>query len=168
LRGWARRDLKSLGDMPPKAHHDLLPLAQGWETLSDGDDAWISLRQTISARRFIDQRVAFAAGLMCRDVEDRAFLWQRVDNALGQKLADIGRWGAPEATILTGTETWRRRMCVVAVPQTAVTIAFGFTLQGHRGTVAAANLSFGVTDQPITALRTITAEVPDNLDLMAL
>jgi hypothetical protein len=168
-QGWAsvgqRKSAYDVGvvtDPGPRAAPALIIRAK--DGASGAADAWTAIRQCISARRYLDCRIAFAADMRCEDVEDCAFMWLRVDNALGQKLAYAGRWEAPENTILTGTADWVPRAVVVAVPPGAVTIEFGVTLNGG-GTLMAANLRFNATDLPVTALREIAAEEPYNLDL---
>ena len=126
--------------------------------------AWIAVRQQIATKRYRDRRVAFSVWLKGVEVGDKAFPWLRVDNALGQKTAYIGCWEAP-AFVVTGSTTWLERKLVVDVPAHSASIEFGVTLNGAAGAVFASRMAFGETAEPLTALRTITAEAPENLDL---
>lgn len=129
------------------------------------DYAWIAVRQVFSAKNHIGRRIMFAADISCSDVADCAFPWLRIDNRLGQKLEYIGHFELPESQILVGTKSWTRTTLVLDVPENAATIDIGFTINGMKGQARIANMSFGETKAPLTQLRVIEAENPQNLDL---
>lgn len=129
------------------------------------DYAWIAVRQVFAAKRHVGRRIAFSADISCQNVADCAFPWLRIDNRLGQKLEYIGHFELPESQILVGTKGWQRTTLVLDVPESAATIDIGFTINGMKGHARIANMSFSETDLPLTQLRVIEAEEPQNLDL---
>lgn len=132
------------------------------------DAYWITPMQTLSARQFRNRKVEFSATLRCVDLEDYAYLWFRVDNQRGQRIAYIGKLETDNADIFKGTQDWRTHAMVLPIPESAASISFGVTRYGLGGKLWIANMKFGISDKPITNDEFDLPPQPINLDLMTL
>jgi hypothetical protein len=106
-----------------------------------------TLMQSISASRYTDHRVRFAAVLRTTEVSDWAGLWLRVDTASGAH--DIDNM---HDRSLTQTTEWQPAWVVLDVPPEATSLHFGVLLSG-AGAVDLAQPRFEIVgaDVPVTA-----------------
>jgi hypothetical protein len=122
-----------------------------------GDDKrFASLVQTISAQRYLGQRIRFRAMIKTRDVNDWAGLWMQVQASNRTNAAFYNSSDQP----IKGTTRWQLRSVTLDVPADATTIAFG-VINAGRGQVWIDELSFEVVDQDVPVDRLPPASLPE-------
>jgi hypothetical protein len=92
-----------------------------------GEDGIVSLRQSFRPDSLRGKRIRLTAWGRTQDIENRAFIWLRVD---GKEIEDIlafdNMWDRP----LQGTSDWSRYEIVVDVAPQASSVIFGAYLMG--------------------------------------
>ncbi len=126
---------------------------------------WIATIQSFSATAYLEKNVEFAVDVRCEEIEDQAYLWFRINNHLGQKLAYIGNGEIPSDRLFRGSQGWQTRSLVLPVAPGAAEISFGITFYGRKGRLWAANHRFETTEKSATKVFRSLSESPQNLDL---
>lgn len=93
---------------------------------AQGDDKrWGTLMQSISAQRYVGQRVRFQAKVKARDVSIWAGLWMRVDIPGG-----TASFYNSQDRPIAGSANWQVRSVTLDVPLDATQISFGVINSG--------------------------------------
>lgn len=117
---------------------------------SQGDDkGYASLTQSISAQRYLGQRVRFSARVKTRGVSNWAGLWMRVD---AKRRLNAGFYNSSDRPI-KGSTDWQLRSVTLDVPEDGTSISFG-VIDSGSGQVWIDALSFEVVaqDVPVDAM----------------
>ncbi len=115
-----------------------------------------TLRQAISAKKFLGKRIRFSGWLRTENVKDSAGLWVRVDGS-DHKMLEFDNM---EKRPVKGTTDWTKYSCVVDVPDDAKAILFGFLLF-DAGKVWANQLNLEAVGKDVAS--TNIAPAPDRL-----
>lgn len=122
-----------------------------------GDDkSFGSLTQTISAQRYVGQRVRFRAMIKTRDVSKWAGLWMQVQASDRSNAAFYNSSDQP----IKGTTRWQQRSVTLDVPEDATIIAFGLINSGG-GQVWIDELSFEVVGKDVPVDSMPPAKLPE-------
>jgi hypothetical protein len=144
--------------------HDGKPCAYIKSKFDKMDAALGTLRQAISAKKFIGKRIRFSGWLKTENVKDAAGLWVRVDGPEHKMLEFDNMENRP----VKGSTDWQKYSCVVDVPEGAEAILFGFLLS-ETGKVWANRMNLDVVskDVPSTNIAPPPEKLPEepvNLD----
>ncbi|WP_193337814.1 glyoxalase superfamily protein [Devosia beringensis] len=93
-----------------------------------GDD-FCTIMQSVDAEAFRHRRMRLAGELRTEDVGTGATVWFRIDGAGGTLLFDNLELQRPDGP-LVGTQDWAERSVVFDVPDTALSLHYGFFLKG--------------------------------------
>lgn len=91
-----------------------------------GARGFVTLMQTVRAKRMRGRRIRMSAFMKLEDVEHAA-LWMRVDEPEGT----TSRFDNMDDRKVTGTRDWAERQIVLDVPTAAETVNFGAILAGR-------------------------------------
>jgi Glyoxalase superfamily protein len=135
----------------------------------------VYVRQIILAKRYRGKRVRFAATLASKLVATKMGLHGvggsgiaclEIRNSVGHLLDWLHRFNLPPEFVLAGDRDWIDVSLVLEVPHDAETIELNLVVTACHGHMLASGLSFGITDEPLTPKRALTAqEEPQGLDL---
>jgi Glyoxalase superfamily protein len=103
------------------------------------DGAFGTLMQTFSAQQWHDKKLELTAELKS-EAADGVQMWMRVDGPMG-----LLRFDNMDYRRLKGTQDWAPARIVLAVPDNAITVNFGFFVIG-QGTGWASNFNLKVVD----------------------
>ena len=92
-------------------------------------DQFATRMQSISAEKFLGQRLQLIAQLKTEDA-DRGSIWMRVDHAPGKVASFDDLYDWKHEGVLEGTVGWTTRSIVLQIPQDASSISFGFVWSG--------------------------------------
>jgi hypothetical protein len=114
-----------------------------------GDKGYASLTQSISAQRYLGQRIRFRAMIKTRDVSNWAGLWMQVQAPKRPNAAFYNSSDQP----LRGSTAWQVRSVTLDVPEDASMISFGVITAGS-GQVWIDELSFEIVgkDKPVDVM----------------
>lgn len=120
-----------------------------------------ALLQEIKAEAYRGKRLRFSAAVRPVDVENRAALFMRIDDASGKMLAFDNMRNRP----VTGTSDWGHHAIVLDIASDAEVITFGIFLS-LKGQVWMSDVSLSVVDKdvPTTDILAVTQYFPVNLD----
>lgn len=124
----------------------------------EGASGFGGIGQSISAKNYLGERVAWSGRLRTRDVSGWTGLWMRVDGEGGEVLAFDNMQSRP----VSGNTDWESHSVVLDVPEEAQSIVFGVLLAGE-GQVNIDQVDLDVADEEeeSTEERSLT---PRNLD----
>ncbi|MBX9720708.1 MAG: hypothetical protein K2X81_04890 [Candidatus Obscuribacterales bacterium] len=127
-------------------------------------EGMVTIRQKISAEKYLGKRVQFSCWLKTENVKEGALLWMRVDAKDNNPLAFDNMENRP----VKGSTDWKQYSVVLNIPEGAKAILFGVWLS-ETGKVWANNLEFRVVgnDVPVTDLmkkEDSLAGEPSNMD----
>ncbi|TAH39907.1 MAG: hypothetical protein EYC69_12430 [Bacteroidetes bacterium] len=104
-----------------------------------------TLMQNCSPESFLGKRIRMSGFMKSIDVDDKAGLWLRVDQANSEKpLAFDNMLSRP----VTGTTAWKNYEIVLDVPSNATNLAYGALLVG-TGQIWFDKLKFEIVDQSV-------------------
>ena len=101
------------------------------ESIGDVEQgAFGTLMQSITAERFLGQKVRVRASLRTQDVAGSAVIWFRVDGERGRVLRFDNLQQRQADGALSGGNDWTARSIVLDVPSEALSLHYGFFLKG--------------------------------------
>ena len=122
-----------------------------------------TLMQTVEAEAYRGRHVALSARLACRDVEGGVTIWLRADAAGRRSVAFDNLEYLPDPDgPLTGTRDWVERRIVLAIPEEAESLSFGFYLRG-TGAAWCDRMALEETEDAVTGLAPGRAAAPVNM-----
>lgn len=147
----------------PQVTHDGKPSA----FIGSQDDTLkglATLKQKISAEKYIGKRIRFSGWLKTENVKDGAVLWMRVDNTEHKTL----QMDNMEKRLLKGSNDWKQYSIVLDVPPEADSIHFGFLIS-ESGKVWASDLHLECVSKSVPSTNMLAeikklASEPVNLD----
>ena len=117
-------------------------------------DGFGTLMQNCLPDKYLGRRVRMSGYVKSKDVDEKAGLWLRVDQANSQKpLSFDNMLDRP----IKGTSEWKKYEIVLDVPLNATNLAYGALLVG-TGQIWFDNLNFEVVDNTTPA----TKDIKDN------
>jgi hypothetical protein len=124
---------------------------------AQGDDkSFASLTQTISAQRYLGQRVRFRAKVKTRGVSNWAGLWMQVQASRRPNAAFYNSSDQP----IKGSTDWQLRSVTLDVPEDGTSIAFG-VIDSGSGQVWIDELSFEVVGKDVPVDTMPPAHLPE-------
>jgi hypothetical protein len=117
------------------------------KAISETPTGFATLMQDFRANRYLDTRIRLRADVKTDQVGDGAFIWMRVDKAVGDT-SRILAFDNMDGRSLKGTTDWQDCQVVLDVAPDATNINFGVTLRGS-GNVSISNISLESVDQDI-------------------
>ena len=117
-----------------------------------------TLMQSFSGKPYLDQRIKLSAFVKTKDVEDKAWLWMRVDGSDSRMLS----FDNMHDRAIKGTTDWKNYEIVLDVPPATINIAFGVGLS-QKGQVWVDEFKFEKVGQE-TPTTNMLQDEPQNLD----
>ncbi|MEN9567375.1 MAG: hypothetical protein RLZZ69_2571 [Cyanobacteriota bacterium] len=117
-----------------------------------------TLMQSFSGKPYLNERIKLSAYIKSENVEDKAWLWLRVDGSCRRMLSFDNMHNRP----INGTNDWQCYEVVLDVPQATVNIAFGVGLSG-KGHVWVDKFQFEKVSLEVPTTNLLVDE-PQNLD----
>ena len=120
-----------------------------------------TLMQECLPDKFLGKRIRMSGYVKSKDVNDKAGLWLRIDQADSKKpLSFDNMLDRP----ITGTTDWKKYEIILNVPSNASMIAYGALIVG-TGQIWFDNLAFEIVDNTVPETRNVMpVNEPMNLD----